>query len=293
MYKIWSRNRMQKKSIVANSMIELVTKGKRKLDVTGPVTVVMEEDGTEVDDDEVLQELKGTRLIILPDGQQWIPPGAHEEGMANNLPVVTRKPPSVHPIRCSMPMIEDVGNELLMISPIQLGNDNIQIKQKKNRDPKCPIELPNFSPTVVFHLKNGTPEHVWEKMISEAGEFYMHSSTPDLNLTYQYQRVGESMYRMYPSIGQGGQHPWSRFTSNLSRRMRHIRWKRKKNAILGKTSSSRHKFLMTSPNTTPPINGDEPIIEYETNVEEEIRKQITKLETEEEEEDVSPEACVL
>jgi DNA fragmentation factor alpha subunit len=41
-----------------------------------PVKVVLEQDGTEIDDDEYFNTMeKNTTLMILINGQKWVPPG--------------------------------------------------------------------------------------------------------------------------------------------------------------------------------------------------------------------------
>ncbi|XP_033106709.1 uncharacterized protein LOC117108705 [Anneissia japonica] len=281
-FKIWSRSRLKKKSVVANTILELVAKGKKKLDITGSVTVVMEEDGTEVDDDEVLMELKGTPLIFLKEGQRWIAAGMPDAYDATSVATCVTSVALGGAVPKGVSGDASLSGELCNESTVQNQDDG-----SSANDSISPLPLPQFSPTVLFHLENGTCENVWEKMISEAGDFYMHSSTPDLHQTYQYQLVGKMMYTRYPAIGQSGPHPWSRFTSNLSRRMRHVRWKRKKkgslcNVLLPK---SRHQFLQPH-DVNPPTNESvtyevEPMV-YNDQMENDLRKQITKFETQDE-----------
>ncbi|XP_002733830.1 DNA fragmentation factor subunit alpha-like [Saccoglossus kowalevskii] len=72
-YKIWNSSRTVKKSLVARSLEELIEKGKLKLNVvTSEATVVLEDDGTEVDEDEYFQLLpSNTVFILLNRGERW------------------------------------------------------------------------------------------------------------------------------------------------------------------------------------------------------------------------------
>jgi hypothetical protein len=49
--------------------------GSAKLGLSGNVTVVLEVEGTEVDDDDMLESVKGDVLMLLQDGESWTPRG--------------------------------------------------------------------------------------------------------------------------------------------------------------------------------------------------------------------------
>ena len=80
-YKIWSCDRQQRKSVVASSLLELKLRGAEKLvgDEScnvSDIRVVLESDGTEVEDDGYFQTAeKDTIFILLQPGESWLPLG--------------------------------------------------------------------------------------------------------------------------------------------------------------------------------------------------------------------------
>ncbi|CAB4060611.1 DFFA [Lepeophtheirus salmonis] len=72
------RSREMKKGVMAESLIELIERGKKMLNYPQEkkVYVVLEEDGTEVDEEEYFQTLpENTLLMILHVGDKWSPFG--------------------------------------------------------------------------------------------------------------------------------------------------------------------------------------------------------------------------
>lgn len=77
-YKVWSGDRQKRKSIMASSLKELKEKGGDKLGQTAwaELRVVLECDGTEVEDDTYLQVIeRDTVLQLLNPNERWLPPG--------------------------------------------------------------------------------------------------------------------------------------------------------------------------------------------------------------------------
>lgn len=77
-YKIIDRKRETKKGVMAESLEELISRGKAKLNyaIDKKVYVVLEEDGTEVDEEEYFQTLPAnTLLMLLYVGDRWSPFG--------------------------------------------------------------------------------------------------------------------------------------------------------------------------------------------------------------------------
>ncbi|OWF41252.1 DNA fragmentation factor subunit alpha-like [Mizuhopecten yessoensis] len=73
-FRIWSYDRSVKKGIIASSLDELRKKGKEKVGLLPeePVQVVLEEDGTEIDDDDYFLFLpQNTTLMLLARDQRW------------------------------------------------------------------------------------------------------------------------------------------------------------------------------------------------------------------------------
>ncbi|XP_060066685.1 DNA fragmentation factor subunit alpha-like [Ylistrum balloti] len=73
-FRIWSYDRSVKKGIIASSLHELVQKGREKVGILPEETVrvVLEEDGTEIDDDDYFLFLPhNTTLMLLTRDQSW------------------------------------------------------------------------------------------------------------------------------------------------------------------------------------------------------------------------------
>jgi len=79
-YKVWSCDRQIRKSVVASSLLELKLRGAEKLgydtDNVSDLKVVLEADGTEVEEDSYFQTAeKDTIFILLRQGEIWLPLG--------------------------------------------------------------------------------------------------------------------------------------------------------------------------------------------------------------------------
>ena len=77
-YKVMDRTRSVKKGVMASSLEDFALSSRRKLayslDREVSVDVVLEEDGTEVDDDDYFQTLEpNTCLMLLYSGERWSP----------------------------------------------------------------------------------------------------------------------------------------------------------------------------------------------------------------------------
>lgn len=77
-YKVWSSDRQRRKSITASSLSEFKLRGAEKLGFENysNLRVVLENDGTEVEDDSYFQAAdKDTVFLLLRDNESWSPPG--------------------------------------------------------------------------------------------------------------------------------------------------------------------------------------------------------------------------
>lgn len=75
-YKVVDVTREKKYGVVAKSLQDLVIRACDKLKLTGSIKVVLDQDGTEVDEEEYFSTLdKNTTLMLLPADQNWAPPG--------------------------------------------------------------------------------------------------------------------------------------------------------------------------------------------------------------------------
>ena len=75
-YKVLDRTRSAKKGVMASSLEEFVQSSRRKLSYPfdKDLLVVLEEDGTEVDEDDYFQTLEpNTTLMLLYAGDKWSP----------------------------------------------------------------------------------------------------------------------------------------------------------------------------------------------------------------------------
>ena len=81
-YKVMDRTRRVKKGVMASSLEDFALSSRRKLAYSEDreVSVVLEEDGTEVDDDDYFQTLEpNTCLMLLYSGERWSPFSAPSE----------------------------------------------------------------------------------------------------------------------------------------------------------------------------------------------------------------------
>lgn len=77
-YKVWSSDRQTRKSITASNLNEFKRRGADKLGYQQftNLRVVLESDGTEVEDDAYFQSAeKDTVFLLLRDNETWLPPG--------------------------------------------------------------------------------------------------------------------------------------------------------------------------------------------------------------------------
>ncbi|XP_076057122.1 uncharacterized protein LOC143034649 [Oratosquilla oratoria] len=76
-YKVWDSGRQIRKGLVASSFGELIQKGREKLDMgEARIRVVLEADGTQVEDPEYFSTLpENTIFLLLRHGEHWYPAG--------------------------------------------------------------------------------------------------------------------------------------------------------------------------------------------------------------------------
>ncbi|XP_052737665.1 uncharacterized protein LOC112052738 isoform X2 [Bicyclus anynana] len=77
-FKIWDSSRNVRKGLVVTSFEELIHRGKEKLSVAAgePVRLVLESDGTQVEDGDYWRTLPpNTVLLLLRPGERWYPTG--------------------------------------------------------------------------------------------------------------------------------------------------------------------------------------------------------------------------
>lgn len=77
-FKIWDSWRNVRKGLVVSNFEELIVRGKEKLGVpqNENVSLVLESDGTQVEDGEYFKTLgNNTILLLLRHGERWCPTG--------------------------------------------------------------------------------------------------------------------------------------------------------------------------------------------------------------------------
>lgn len=96
-FKLWDGRRSVRKGLVVGSLEELVQRGREKLGVSvgEHVRLVLESDGTQVEDAEYFRTLPAnTVLLLLRPGERWLPAGVdviragNYVGVAHPLPRV-------------------------------------------------------------------------------------------------------------------------------------------------------------------------------------------------------------
>lgn len=77
-FKVVDHSREHRFGIVAKDLIDLTNRACAKLNIPvgTPVRVTLDQDGTEVEDEDYFSTLeKNTTLMILVGDQKWLPPG--------------------------------------------------------------------------------------------------------------------------------------------------------------------------------------------------------------------------
>ncbi|XP_065647408.1 uncharacterized protein LOC136077024 isoform X4 [Hydra vulgaris] len=93
-FKVWTSDRVQKKIFVADNLLSLKTKAQRKFNLINPLVIVLNSDGTEIDDDEVLLHCVNEILIVLGAEQLWtheipVTSRSEQQGSSNSIDFFT------------------------------------------------------------------------------------------------------------------------------------------------------------------------------------------------------------
>lgn len=78
--------------------------------------------------------------------------------------------------------------------------------------PLSMIGLPTYSDYVTANLRAGDSHLVWSKMICEAAHYYL-ANYPQMgmdNSSSEYRKVGQAMFKQFPTIARDGTQPWVR-----------------------------------------------------------------------------------
>ncbi|XP_065671399.1 uncharacterized protein LOC136089358 isoform X2 [Hydra vulgaris] len=93
-FKVWTSDRVQKKNFVADNLLSLKTKAQKKFNLINPLVIVLNSDGTEMDDDEVLLHCVNEILIVLGAEQLWtheipVTSRSEQQGSSNSIDFFT------------------------------------------------------------------------------------------------------------------------------------------------------------------------------------------------------------
>ncbi|CAF1263073.1 unnamed protein product [Adineta ricciae] len=88
-----------------------------------------------------------------------------------------------------------------------------------------PVELPQFSAKVTKALEYNTIQDEWDTFMKELVCWILNKKK-DFLIKAEYQAIGQTIYKCYPSIGKDGYRPWSYFCRILTDKLRKERRRR-------------------------------------------------------------------
>ncbi|KDR23385.1 DNA fragmentation factor subunit alpha-like isoform X1 [Zootermopsis nevadensis] len=157
-FKVVDLTREKRKGVVAATLQDLIIRARNKMDLPRdiPVKIVLEQDGTEVDDDEYFSTMeRNTTLMILINDQKWLPPG--------KLPryqIIVDEPDSsgTHTKRDLGGLVERLQGDLTHIS--MLGGKDLELLSDMD-----PESLADIMPDKTFleQLKEASGRFLTEK----------------------------------------------------------------------------------------------------------------------------------
>ncbi|XP_070193397.1 uncharacterized protein [Littorina saxatilis] len=143
--------------------------------------------------------------------------------------------------------------------------------------------LPTFSSEIMPYLRGERKSilGVWKDVVAEAANYYLHN-LPEFKTSDCYGVIGRKMYRAYPVIGLSGINPWTCFSTNLSQKMRHLRFHHKAKSQLPRSSgaATHHKatkrqrldFSLSSQTQMDNANSDEDLKRHQEELQKEWNK---------------------
>ncbi|XP_060574073.1 uncharacterized protein LOC132731819 isoform X2 [Ruditapes philippinarum] len=229
LFKVWNHSRIIKKLVVAGSLEELLQKAAVKLALNGEVRAVLQSDGTDIEDDEVLSLLpKDDAIMVLELSQQW-----------EETPTVL----TIHAEEQKETRETQDQSAGTSVHPSQIE----MVNQSQNLiDRKPSSQLPNLCEYIKQKLLAQESHLVWTKLIQECAYYYL-AHLPRIGLdnsSGDYREIGRNMYDAYPAIARDGTQPWSFFTKWLSQKIRRIRWDNKRRSV---TTNTKAETKMPSP----------------------------------------------
>ncbi|CAG9859209.1 unnamed protein product [Phyllotreta striolata] len=154
-FKITDLSRDTKKGVVAESLEDLTSKVRDKLNIDNNETikVVLETDGTEIDDEEYFATLDtNTSLMILQEGQHWMP----------------QKPPC----RLSLDQVDDSKGGQQLVGLVDKLKNNLchlsllggpELELLSDMDPESLVDITFPDRLFLEHLKEASGRYLCEK----------------------------------------------------------------------------------------------------------------------------------
>ncbi|XP_077862906.1 uncharacterized protein LOC100373251 [Saccoglossus kowalevskii] len=150
LFKIWNGKREKRKMAFAESVESLLEIGSIKFGKVCTM-IVLEEDGSEVDEDEILMEVSKQILLLLAEGERWNKPGAVVTNVASsNRQYSTQSTQSTN----ENTVLAQTGP-----APVVLESTN-QGSQDKSMSLSRTVHMQNSSVNVNVPIRTESPNHV-------------------------------------------------------------------------------------------------------------------------------------
>ncbi|XP_049781070.1 DNA fragmentation factor subunit alpha-like isoform X2 [Schistocerca cancellata] len=149
-----------KKGVVASTLQELISRARGKLGVPDnvPVKIVLEQDGTEVDDDEYFSTVeKNTVVMLLKNDEKWLPPGKFHR--VRRISDETDGPRFGPKDKELSSLVDRLQGDLTHIS--MLGGRELELLS--NMDPESLIDIFPESEIFLVQLKEASGRFLSEK----------------------------------------------------------------------------------------------------------------------------------
>lgn len=149
-----------KKGVVASTLQDLICRARGKLGVPDniPVKIVLEQDGTEVDDDEYFSTVeKNTVVMLLKNDEKWLPPGKFHR--VRRISDETDGPRFGPKDKELSSLVDRLQGDLTHIS--MLGGRELELLS--NMDPESLIDIFPESEIFLVQLKEASGRFLSEK----------------------------------------------------------------------------------------------------------------------------------
>ncbi|XP_071845550.1 uncharacterized protein [Apostichopus japonicus] len=228
MYKVWNGQRTIKKVVGAQNREDLICKGKVKLGIpaSSSTKLVLGEDGTDVDDDDVLEFFRDKILLLLTTDENWIEPSL----AATPTPSTPTRDVEDHLSKSAVTPVSVQHVSQTQETPTLSIRKDMTSASVKMPIPER-IDLPEFSPNVVMMLQNNQGGEIFNAVLKEAAVYYQFKYPGMKDSTY-YQAIGKKLVTKYPCLEHDGMRKWSYFSSKLSSRIRQLRLKENRKTSL-------------------------------------------------------------